>query len=174
MSPDDEPSTMLESTAPRSPERWAVLLPHRERLVRIATGKLGDPHEAEDCVHEALIRSLAHPELDSARAGAFLTTVLARLCVDRHRAHARARRTAPRLWAAGEVEFEDRVCDRVLGARLQARLIELPPREREVLRARAEGYSVRETAARLRISVKAAESAFTRGRAKMAALAVAA
>jgi DNA-directed RNA polymerase specialized sigma24 family protein len=93
-----------------------------------------------------------------------------RLCADRHRARARARRTAPRLWAAGDAAFEDSVCDRVLGARLHARLAELPPREREVLRARADGFNVREAAEHLQISVKAAESAFTRGRAKMLAL----
>lgn len=162
------------TTSPHSEERWAVLLPHRERLVRVATGKLGDPSEAEDCVHESLIRALGFSGLESERAGAFLTTVVTRLCVDRHRADARARRTAPRLWTEAHSSFEDAVCDRVLGARLHSRLAELSPRERDVLRTRADGYSVRETAERLQISLKAAESAFTRGRAKMLALAEAA
>lgn len=161
-------------TRPHSPERWALLLPHRDRLVRVATGKLGDPTEAEDCVHESLIRALAFTDLESERVGAFLTTVVSRLCVDRHRANARARRTAPRLWAGGHAGFEDSVCDRVVGARLHSRLDELPPRERDVLQSRADGWSVRETAERLQISLKAAESAFTRGRAKMLALAEAA
>lgn len=161
-------------TPPHSPERWALLVPHRERLVRIAAGKLGDAHEAEDCVHESLIRALSFTGLESERVGAFLTTVVVRLCVDRHRAHARARRTAPRLWVGGDAAFEDTVCDRIVGARLHARLEDLSPRERDVLRARADGYSVRETAAHLDITVKAAESAFTRGRAKMLALADAA
>ena len=162
------------STSPHSPERWALLVPHRARLIRIATSRLGDSDEAEDCVHESLIRALSFDGLESARVGAFLTTVVLRLCADRHRALARARRTAPRLWSAGDAAFEDSVCDRVLGARLHARLAELSPREREVLRGRADGFSVRETAERLKISVKAAESAFTRGRAKMLALADAA
>lgn len=161
-------------TRPHSPERWALLVPHRDRLIRIARGKLADGHEAEDCVHDSLIRALGFADLDSDRVGAFLTTVVVRLCADRHRAHARARRSAPRLWVGGHDEFEEGVCDRVLGARLHARLSDLSPRERDVLRARADGYSVRETAERLQISVKAAESAFTRGRAKMLILADAA
>lgn len=162
------------ATRPQSPERWALLVPHRERLVRLAIGKLGDVHEAEDCVHESLIRALGFTGLESERVGAFLTSVVVRLCVDRHRAHARTRRMAPRLWLSGDAAFEDTVCDRIVGARLHARLAELPPRERDVLRARAAGYSVRETAEDLKISLKAAESAFTRGRAKMLALADAA
>lgn len=161
-------------TRPHSPERWALLLPHRDRLVRIAASRLADAHEAEDCVHESLIRALAFTGLESDRVGGFLTTVVVRLCADRHRAHVRARRAAPRLWGGEQPQFEDTVCDRVLGARLHARLADLSPRERDVLRDRADGYSVRETAERLKITIKAAESAFTRGRAKMIALADAA
>lgn len=169
------PTTIAATgTRPHSPERWALLVPHRDRLIRIARGKLADGHEAEDCVHDSLIRALGFAGLESERVGAFLTTVVVRLCADRHRARARDRRTAPRLWVAGHDEFEEGVCDRVLGAQLHAQLADLSPRERDVLRARAEGYSVRETAERLQISLKAAESAFTRGRAKMLVLAEAA
>jgi RNA polymerase sigma factor (sigma-70 family) len=169
--PSAVPATV---TRPHSAERWALLVPHRDRLIRIARGKLADGHEAEDCVHDSLIRALGFADLESERVGAFLTTVVVRLCADRHRAHARARRTAPRLWVGGHAEFEEGVCDRILGAQLHAQLVDLSPRERDVLRARAEGYSVRETAERLQISLKAAESAFTRGRAKMLILADAA
>lgn len=166
----DRRNERAPSTRPHSPERWALLVPHRERLVRVAAGRLGNVDEAEDCVHESLIRALGFAGLDSERVGAFLTSVVSRICVDRHRARSRARRTAPRLWVAGDASFEDRVCDRVLGARLYAHLVQLSPRERAVLRARANGYSVKEAAERLEISLKAAESAFTRGRAKMLAL----
>lgn len=78
-------------TRPHSPERWALLVPHRDRLIRIARGKLSDGHEAEDCVHDSLIRALGFAGLESERVGAFLTTVVVRLCADRHRARARDR-----------------------------------------------------------------------------------
>lgn len=168
------PIAKTSVTRPHSPERWALLVPHRDRLVRIANSRLADADEAEDCAHESLIRALGRADLESERVGAFLTTVVVRICVDRHRARARARRSAPRLWVAGHAEFEDDVCDRLLGARLQARLTDLAPRERAVLSARAAGYSVREIAERLEISLKAAESAFTRGRSKLLLLADAA
>src|SRR5688572_2688906 len=101
--PSAVPATV---TRPHSAERWALLVPHRDRLIRIARGKLADRHEAEDCVHDSLIRALGFADLESERVGAFLTTVVVRLCADRHRARARARRTAPRLWVGGHAEFE--------------------------------------------------------------------
>lgn len=156
------------ASSPHSPERWALLMPHRARLVKLATSKLGDPNEAEDCVHEALLRTLAFAGLDDQRAGQFLTTVTVRLCVDRHRANARARTLAHRLWDGGHDDGpEDRICDQLAGAWLQDRLTQLSDREREVIQQRADGLSTPEAAARLGITRKAAESAFTRARAKM-------
>lgn len=155
-------------TTPHSPERWALLLPHRARLVRLATRKLGDPADAEDCVHESLLRTLAFAGLDDRRVGPFLTTVTARLCADRHRARARARALAHRFWDGDRHEGpEDRVCDQLAGAWLQDQLEQLPVRERDVLRARADGLSTAEAALSLGITRKAAESAFTRARAKL-------
>lgn len=165
--------TVMTTSAPGSPERWALLLPHRPRLVTLGGTRLGDPLEAEDCAHEAMLRTLHFPRLDEARVGQFLTAVLVRLCVDRHRAQARNRRLASRLWDGGYHDGpEDRVCDRMAGSWLFGLLDRLPLQERAVLSARADGLSTRDAAQRLGISQKAAESAFTRGRAKMLAYAL--
>lgn len=168
MSTDLQTEFRVAST-PHSPERWALLMPHRARLVKLATSKLGDPNDAEDCVHEALLRTLAFSGLDDQRAGRFLTTVTVRLCVDHHRAKTRTRTLVHRLWDGGHAEGpEDRICDQLAGAWLRDRLLQLSDREREVMQTRADGLSTPEAAARLGISRKAAESAFTRARAKMA------
>jgi RNA polymerase sigma-70 factor (ECF subfamily) len=154
-------------TRPGSPERWELLWPHRDRLVRIATVRLG-AHEAEDAAHEALLRGYAFENLDEDRVGSFLTSVTVRLCVDRHRASTRARTAHGRLRGDRDLDSpEDRVCDKLTGGWLMGLLDRLPDREKAVLLARARGLSTREAAARLGITHKAAESAFTRGRAKL-------
>lgn len=157
-------------TLPGSDERWNLLVPRRHRLVLFCSSRLADALEAEDCAHEALLRTLEFQRLDEPRVGQFLTTVAARLCVDRHRAIARGRRAALRTWDGGHQEGpEDRICDQMAGRWLFDVLDTLPPQERAVLSARADGLSTREAASRLGISDKAAESAFTRGRARLRA-----
>jgi RNA polymerase sigma factor (sigma-70 family) len=138
--------------------------------VRLAARRLGQPDEAEDCVHEALLRTLHHRNLDEDRIEPFLTSVVTRLCVDRFRSRTRARRVLPRAWDADQLESpEDAVCDRLTGAWMFALLDGFPLRERSILTARADGLSTTEAARRLGITQKAAESAFTRARAKMLA-----
>lgn len=162
--------TAVVTTTPGSPERWALVLPHRIRLIKIASARLSDPVEAEDCVHEALLRTLQFPRLDEDRVAAFLTAVAVRLCADRHRMLARARRAVPRLWDGGFQEGpEERLCDQMAGSWLFGLVDRLPSQERAVMFARADGLSTREAARRLGISQKAAESAFTRARAKLLA-----
>ena len=166
--------TLEPATEPGSSGRWMLLIPHRARLVRLATRKLGSVAEAEDCVHEAMLRTCQFAGLDDERVGSFLSTVVARICVDRHRAGKRAQAAWARLSEPRQEGPEDSVCERLAGAWLMGLLDDFPARERWVLAARAEGLSTREAARRLGISQKAAESAFTRARAKMLAHAAAA
>jgi RNA polymerase sigma-70 factor (ECF subfamily) len=65
---------------------------------------------------------------------------------------------------------EEAVCDEAEATWLLGMLVTLRGRERQVLTARAAGRSTRQAAADLSISVKAAEGAFTRGRARLAEL----
>ncbi|NCT90615.1 sigma-70 family RNA polymerase sigma factor [Cellulomonas sp. APG4] len=63
---------------------------HRRRLVGVAYRMLGSVAEAEDVVQDAWVR-LARTEAQVDELGAWLTTVVSRLCLDRLRS-ARARR----------------------------------------------------------------------------------
>lgn len=146
--------------------RWEVLLPHRDRLVRLCRSRLSSGDEAEDCAHEALLRALTFDRLDEARVGPFLTTVALRLCADRHRRHARHVRALPRLVEIPR-GIEDAVVDRLLGLDALSAIEAFPPRERDVLRGRAQGLSTAEVANHCGLTLKATESAYTRARARL-------
>ncbi len=147
---------------------WCEVIQHRERLIRLVRRRLPDLHDAEDCVQEALLRAAAHRDLDPDRLGAFLTTVAMRLCIDHYRERDRWTRLLQRTAAEQEAEvLEEAVCDREFGRWLLRQAHQLSGRERQVILARADGISVAEFARINQISVKAAEGAFTRGRARL-------
>jgi RNA polymerase sigma factor (sigma-70 family) len=146
--------------------RWAAVEPHRERLLRIARARLDDPHDAEDCVQEALLRCVEFAGLDEERVGQFLTTVTVRLTADVHRGRARRDRLARRLTAfeAHEPGPEEPVCDRAESAWLSRVLDGLSPRQRAIVDARAEGLSCRAVAERLLVPYTTVESSLARVR----------
>lgn len=150
-------------------ERWALILPHREHMLNVARRRCRTEEDAEDCVHEAMLRVAQFEELDPARAAAMLTSVTARLAVDMHRRRARATRYLPRLVSvpAQQAQPDEAVLDASEAQWLAAQMRNLPDREREVLRQRAAGYSAGELAARLSVSYKSVESAYTRARGRM-------
>lgn len=156
--------------------RWALLLPLREHLLAVARRRCSSEEDAEDCVHEAMLRVAQFDGLDPERAGALLTSVTVRMAMDMHRARARARRHLPRLVsvAAQHQAPDEALLDSDEARWLAAQVERLPDRERDVLLERAAGYSVGESAARLSLSYKAVESAFTRARGRMRAWAGAA
>lgn len=150
-------------------ERWELLLGHRERLYRLARLRLAVRQDAEDCVQEALLRAAVFRDLDEARVGPFLTSVTLRLCMDVHRRRERNRRFLARQdyappMAAGP---EEEICSAAEGAWMLQQVQRLAGKEREVILARIAGAPTREAAGRLGISVKAAEGAFTRARARL-------
>jgi RNA polymerase sigma-70 factor (ECF subfamily) len=143
-------------------------LEHRERLQRLVRARLSEPCDVEDLVHEALIRAACFADLDETRVGALLTTTALRLCADIYRTRSRQRRLLGRIGVATPVPGpEEIVCDRQLGRWLMEHVQQLPSRERQILLARASGLSTTEAASRFQISAKAAECAFTRGRARL-------
>ena len=150
-------------------ENWDLVLPHRERLLRIARRRLPSLEDAEDCVQEALIRAACAAGLDVARVGQYLTSVLLRLCVDHMRARAAGQRARGRLFREyREAPPEEDICDHAEAGWIRAHVVDrLTAREREVLWARADGLSTREAAQRLNISGKAAEAALTRARTRI-------
>jgi RNA polymerase sigma factor (sigma-70 family) len=165
----------LSTHAPGGPQgaerdrRWVAVYAHRDRLMRLARSRVGDPHDAEDCVSEAMLRCVEFEALDETRLGPFLTTVTLRVCADLHRRNARGDRLSRRLAAYTSVEPgpEEAVCDRAESVWLTGHLDGLPPRQREIVAARAEGLSCAAVAERLVTSYGAIESALARVRRSM-------
>ncbi len=151
-------------------QRWALVEPHRERLLAIARSRCANPADAEDCVSEAMLRVVEFPALDPDRIGQLLTSVTVRLAIDTHRDRMRSRRAGLAL-AIGELEDpgpEGSVCDRAEAAWVAAMASTLlPERQRDVLAARASGADGSETAARLHLTYKSVESAMSRARATL-------
>jgi RNA polymerase sigma-70 factor (ECF subfamily) len=132
----------VANLANAQPCRWDLVWPHRDALLRIARRRTVSAHDAEDCVSEAMLRTVLHPALDPARVGAFLTAVTVRLCADLHRDRARCDRLAARQ--SGDDRLvptpEAEVCDRAEALWLAGVLVRsLSPRERAAIRARADG-----------------------------------
>ena len=73
-------------------------LPHLERLYRLAVRLTGQAHDAEDMVQETYIKALkAYPSLrDPARMWPWLSRILTRVVLDRHRRQPRGRRGGER------------------------------------------------------------------------------
>jgi RNA polymerase sigma-70 factor (ECF subfamily) len=159
---------MTIDTGARSTRRWELLLPHSERLRRLARSRLSNSQDAEDCVQETLLRAAKFDNLDERRVGAFLTSTALRLCVDHYRDSNRQQRLRQRS-ATGDrsVGPEEIICEHDVGNWMMEQARRLQGREREVMLARADGMSTAEAANRLGISTKSAERAFTRGRARL-------
>jgi RNA polymerase sigma-70 factor (ECF subfamily) len=152
-------------------DRWALLAAHRDRLVRVADRRLSPGGDPEDCAHDALLRCDTITEVDPEHVGALLTTIVVRLCIDTER-RTRAGAAATARYAARRAVETDAIeqVDDDAEARWLASLVDtLAPIERAVVRARADGHTVGETAERLGLTYKAVEGALTRARRKLRA-----
>lgn len=149
--------------------RWALVLPHQERLRRIASRRLGCRDEVDDVVQEAMLRAVTFERLDPAYAGQFLTTVTVRLCADVQRDRARQLRVGVRdaLRTVEPGEPHDTLLDQEEARWLYGECLKLPARECAVMLARASGLSVKETATTLGVGTKSAEAALTKARHRM-------
>jgi RNA polymerase sigma factor (sigma-70 family) len=149
---------------------WPAIVAHRDRLIRIAARRCPTREDAEDVVHEAMLRCATFENLDESRLGQFLTTVTIRLCADVYRREDRTLRTAGRLGPEPGVVArgpEDVACDAADAVVLHGLLSRLPDRQRAVLVDRASGLSMRQICSRHSLTYKAAESALSRARGTM-------
>jgi RNA polymerase sigma factor (sigma-70 family) len=139
---------------------------HREDLLKVARRRSMSPEDAEDAVHEAMLRAAERPDLDDERLGAWLTTVTMRLCVDRYRQVNREAeaRTSPTLVAPGPVPVDEAVCDRAEAQWLAVRSEELPARQAEALRLKSEDLDVGQVATEMGLSYRTVESLLARAR----------
>ncbi|MGW7356063.1 sigma-70 family RNA polymerase sigma factor [Streptomyces sp. NPDC054802] len=122
--------------------------------------------DAEDAVHEAMVRAAENANVDDARLGAWLTSVTIRLCVDRFRqinreaeVHTRSARAA-----AGPATVEEAVCDQAEAKWLAGRSADLPIRQAEVLSLRAQGLDLAQISQRTGLSYQAVRSLLARAR----------
>ncbi|MFF9819183.1 sigma-70 family RNA polymerase sigma factor [Streptomyces sp. NPDC014006] len=147
-------------------DRWERMWSHREQLLKVARRRSMSQEDAEDAVHEAMLRAAERPDLDDERLGAWLTTVTMRLCVDRYRQVNREAqvRTSPTLIAPGPVPVEEAVCDRAEARWLAVRSGELPARQAEALRLKSEDLDVGQVATRMGLSYRTVESLLARAR----------
>lgn len=168
MTPSAVPHAEVAATEPGSAERWALLLPHQQRLRGLARSRLHGPQDAEDCAQEALLRAALFSTLDERRVGAFLTSTVLRLCVDVHRGASRQHRLRQRIGGDERPPGpEETVCEAAVGDWMMTQAHQLRGRERQVMLARADGMSTVDAARHLQISVKAVESALGRARARL-------
>ncbi|MDU8997805.1 sigma-70 family RNA polymerase sigma factor [Streptomyces mirabilis] len=147
-------------------DRWQRMWSHREQLLKVARRRSMSPEDAEDAVHEAMLRAAERPDLDDERLGGWLTTVTMRLCVDRYRQVNREAEVhrSPTLAAPGPVPVEEAVCDRAEAKWLAVRSGELPGRQAEALRLKSEGLDVGQVAVRMGLSYRTVESLLARAR----------
>lgn len=147
-------------------ERWQRMWSHREQLLKVARRRSMSAEDAEDAVHEAMIRAAESPHLDEERLGAWLTTVTMRLCVDRYRQVNREAEVCSRSVVAtpGPVPVEEQVCDRAEAKWLAGRSGELPARQAEALRLKSEDLDVGQVAQEMGLSYEAVESLLARAR----------
>ncbi len=165
----DMPADMPAETPagiPAADERWRHMWSHREQLLKVARRRSMSAEDAEDAVHEAMLRAAERPDLDDERLAAWLTTVTMRLCVDRYRQVNREAevRTSPTLIAPGPVPVEEAVCDRAEAKWLAVRSDELPARQAEALRLKSEDLDVGQVAVRMGLSYRTVESLLARAR----------
>ncbi|MFF4759887.1 sigma-70 family RNA polymerase sigma factor [Streptomyces sp. NPDC001292] len=159
-------ATDMPADTAAADERWQRMWSHREQLLKVARRRSMSQEDAEDAVHEAMLRAAERPDLDDERLGAWLTTVTMRLCVDRHRQVNREAEVGsrPTLVAPGPVPVEEAVCDRAEAKWLAVRSGELPARQAEALRLRSEDLDVSQVAVRMGLSYRTVESLLARAR----------
>lgn len=159
-------ATDMPAETDAADERWQRMWSHREQLLRVARRRSMSTEDAEDAVHEAMLRAAERPDLDDERLAAWLTTVTMRLCVDRYRQVNREAevRTSPTLIAPGPVPVEEAVCDRAEAKWLAVRSGELPARQAEALRLKSEDLDVGQVAVRMGLSYRTVESLLARAR----------
>ncbi|MFI6763984.1 sigma-70 family RNA polymerase sigma factor [Streptomyces sp. NPDC050355] len=152
-----------------SDERWQRMWSHREHLLRVARRRSMSVEDAEDAVHEAMVRAMENPHVEDERLGAWLTTVTMRLCVDRYRQVTREAEVGTRstLTPHPIAPVDEVVCDRAEAKWLANRSGELPARQAEALWLKSEDLDVDQVARKMGLSYRTVESLLARARRTM-------
>jgi len=147
----------------------AVLLEHREHLLRFLTARLRDPHEAEEVVQEVALKLMASPPGPVGQPAAYIYRTALNLANDRWRSR-RRRQGREAAWVADATQITDGVAidpqaspEMAADLRQRAELVaaaiaRMPPGAARVFRMhKLDGLSHADVAARLRISRSAVQ-----------------
>ncbi|HEU0130960.1 MAG TPA: sigma-70 family RNA polymerase sigma factor [Mycobacteriales bacterium] len=148
-------------------KQWRVADRHRVELVRYLTARTGAADIAEDAAAEAIAAAGSAHLRDEQHAQAWLRRVGWHRCVDEFR-HRRTPESLSRVAAPSSTPSAEEVAlEHDLAVRVRAAVATLPPQQRVVVTAYAQGETVRVIAARRRQTVKAVEAQLTRGLARV-------
>ncbi|MFF5723742.1 sigma-70 family RNA polymerase sigma factor [[Kitasatospora] papulosa] len=150
--------------------RWELIWSHRDELLEIARSRSSSAEEAEDAVHDAMIRAVEDPDVQYGRVRSWLRHATVRACADRHRQVTRDRELSVALSAAPAESFpvEEGACDRAEARWLADRSAELlPARQVQALRLQAQDLDVGQVARTMGLSYRATESLLARARRSM-------
>lgn len=176
-----EPEELILRARHGDPDAFAALVAgERPGLVRAAWAILGDLHEAEDAVQEALYRAFVH--IGQLEAAGGFRPWLRRITVNqaKNRLRALAARHAreaglpeAKAWERLLVDLAETPHGRIEAvaatAHIRAAVTGLPARQRQVLTAAADGQGIGEIAAQLGMRAGSVRVALHRGRAALAA-----
>lgn len=158
------------SAADDAAARWEALAAARDDAVRLVSWHAAGRFDAEDCVHEAMLRLSRRPleTVEPARLRALLARAAVCVAIDGHRRSGTLQRLLPRLLQPDTTATpEEIVADRSEARWLATGLPELGALERKALVQSAAGSSIDEIAAALGVEYKAAENALGRARRKL-------
>lgn len=148
---------------------WALLLSWRDRAVAALQRRYGLSAEAEDLVHEAMLRLVRLPNLDPKHVGGLLALASDRLAIDQHRRRLREYSASARLGLPPDPAPDELAVDRVEALRLAGQLPALSRLERTAVLGKAQGLEPRQTAELLGVSPKSVHLALARARAALKA-----
>lgn len=147
-------------------DRWESIWQHRSDLLKLARARVPSDSDAEDVVHEAMTLAAADPNVELARAGAWLNRVVRNRCADLARERSYADKCV--IYEQGRARIqpltEDVVCDNAEAVFLARKLEELPSRQHEALVHASMGLSNAQIAAAMSTTVKAIESLLVKAR----------
>ena len=106
-----------------------AVMTHRVSMLRLAVSIVHHRQDAEDAVSETILRALEKAEgvRAEAKVKSWLLTVTARCCYDVVRGHKREELTD------NFTQWEEPVFDRSTDGTVLAHILQLPPKQREVL-----------------------------------------
>jgi RNA polymerase sigma-70 factor (ECF subfamily) len=160
-----------------SPRAFEPLyLRYRDPIINYCSYRIDDPHEAEDAASAIFMKAMAALPRFRDRDGSFrswLFRIAHNEMVDRTRRRDRRRLAPIELFAerpAEEGSPEELAADGDAHTRIRILLLQLPPREREVLELRAADLDTEQIAAVLGITVQNVRSVQCRASKRLRAL----